>query len=75
MFDPQTAVVVYCSLLTLLFAGLWMYYDRREHIRFEKERRHTVFHCIRCDQLYTAPAGTELCRCPRCNHENTKLKF
>jgi DNA-directed RNA polymerase subunit RPC12/RpoP len=34
-----------------------------------------VFHCIRCDALYTAPTGTELCRCPKCGHQNGRLRF
>jgi len=75
MFDLTTGAVVYCLLVAATFLSLWLYYDRREHTRFELERRKTVFHCIRCDQLYTAPAGTELSKCPRCSHENVRLKF
>ena len=75
MFDLTTAVVVYCTLVGVAFAGLWLWYDRRDHHRFELERRRTTFHCIRCGALYTAPSGTELCKCPRCAHENARLKF
>ncbi len=75
MFELTTAAVVYCALVGLSFLGLWLWYDSRDHRRFERERRKTSFHCIRCDTLYTAPAGTELCKCPRCGHENTRLKF
>ena len=75
MFDLTTRAVIFCVLLAIVFLGLWLAYDRREHHRFETERRKTTFHCIRCNRLYTAQAGTELCRCPRCGHENTRLKF
>lgn len=75
MFDFATAVVVYCALVGVAFAALWLWYDRRDHHRFELERRRTTFHCIRCDALYTAPSGTELCKCPQCGHENARLKF
>lgn len=75
MFDFTTAVVLYCALAGVAFLGLWLWYDRRDHRRFELERRRTTFHCIRCDALYTAPAGTELHRCPKCGHENMRLKF
>jgi len=75
MFDLTTAVLIYCGFVAVVFLGLWFYYDGRDHRRFERERRKTVFHCIRCDALYTAPAGTELMKCPRCGHENTKLRF
>ena len=75
MLELTPAVAVYCTVLAVVFIGLWLYYDRRDHGRFELERRKTVFHCIRCDKLYTAKRGTALCPCPRCGHENTRLKF
>lgn len=75
MFDLTTGTVLYCVILAVGFLVLWLYYDRRDHLRFELERRKTTFHCIRCDQLYTAPPGAELCKCPRCGHENTRLRF
>ncbi|MSU49140.1 MAG: hydrogenase nickel incorporation protein HypA [Opitutus sp.] len=75
MFDLTTATVIYCVLVAAVFLGLWYYYDRRDHQRFEHERRKTTFHCIRCDALYTAPKGTEMCQCPKCGYENARLKF
>ncbi|MBI5382340.1 MAG: hydrogenase nickel incorporation protein HypA [Opitutae bacterium] len=75
MFDLTTGAVFYCTLVGLFFLGLWLYYDRRDHRRFELERRKTAFHCIRCDALYAAAHAAELCNCPRCGHENTRLKF
>ena len=75
MLQLTSAVVVYCALVGGIFLGLWIYYDRREHARFELERRKATFHCIRCDALYTAPTGAELAKCPRCAYENTRLRF
>jgi Zn finger protein HypA/HybF involved in hydrogenase expression len=75
MFDLPVAAVIYCALVAAVFFCLWLYYDRRDHARFEGERRKVTFHCIRCDRLYAARAGTELCACPRCGHENSRLKF
>ena len=75
MFEFTTAAVAYCTFVAVAFVGLWLYYDRRDHRRFELERRKTTFHCIRCDALYTARSGTELCECPRCGHRNARLKF
>ena len=75
MFDLTTVVLIYCGFVAVVFLGLWFYYDRRDHRRFERERRKTVFHCIRCDALYTAPAGTEQQKCPKCGHENVRLRF
>ena len=75
MFDLTTAGVVYCTLVGVVFAGLWLWYDRRADRRFELERRRTTFHCIRCDALYSAPSGSDVCPCPRCKHENARLRF
>lgn len=75
MFDLTTAAVVYCVLTAVAFVGLWLWYDRRDHRRFEQERRKTTFHCIRCDTVYSAPAGEEIRACPKCNHSNARLKF
>jgi hypothetical protein len=75
VFDLPIAAVIYCSVVGLTFLGLWLWYDRRDHRRFELERKRTTFHCIRCDALYTAPAGSELWNCPKCGHENSRLRF
>ncbi len=75
MFDLSTATALYCTLVALVFLGLWLWYDRRDHRNFEQQRRKTTFHCIRCDELYTAPVGTELAKCPHCGHENSRLRF
>ncbi|MSU22451.1 MAG: hydrogenase nickel incorporation protein HypA [Opitutus sp.] len=75
MFDLTSATVLYCVVVAVTFVGLWLWYDRREHRRFERERRKTTFHCIRCDALYAAPAATELAKCPKCGHENVRLRF
>ena len=75
MVDFQTATILYCALVAVVFLGLWLWYDRRDHRMFEGERRRTTFHCIRCDNLYTAPVAPEVRPCPRCGHENARLKF
>lgn len=75
MLDLTTAVITYCVLVAVAVIGVWLWYDRRDYRRFEQERRKTTFHCIRCDALYSAPSGTELCKCPKCGHENVRLKF
>lgn len=73
--DLTTAGVVYCTLVGLTFLSLWLCYDRRDHRRFELERRKITFHCIRCDALYTAATGSQPCPCPKCGHENVRLRF
>jgi hypothetical protein len=75
MFPLPAAVVLYCTVVGLFFLGVWLYFDRRDHERFERERRKTTFHCIRCDRLYTAAAGPDVRACPRCGHPNARLRF
>lgn len=75
MFDLTTAAVIYCVIVAVAFIGLWLWYDRRDHLRFERERRKATFHCIRCDALYSAPATSALAVCPKCSHENARLRF
>jgi len=62
----------------VVFGGvgaLWYYYDRRDRAYYDAERRKITFHCIRCDTLYTEKAGTETAPCPKCGHQNIRLKF
>jgi uncharacterized paraquat-inducible protein A len=75
MLSLPLAAALYCTLVAVVFLALWLWYDRRDHTHFEGQRRKTTFHCIRCDRLYSAIAGRELCPCPRCGHENTRLRF
>jgi Zn finger protein HypA/HybF involved in hydrogenase expression len=75
MFDLTTASVIFCLGLAAFFLTLWTYYDRRDHARFEAERRRTVFHCVRCDTVYAERGLPDASRCPRCRHENGRLRF
>jgi hypothetical protein len=75
MLDFNIATVVYCALIGVFFLGIWLFFDRRDHRRFEQERRKAAFHCIRCDRLYVGTAGAEMSKCPRCGHENMRLRF
>jgi Zn finger protein HypA/HybF involved in hydrogenase expression len=59
----------------ITFLCLWLWYDRRDHRRFELERRKITFHCIRCDALYTASSASQSCACPKCGHDNVRLRF
>ena len=71
-----TAEVLVAGLALFgLFAALWVLYDRRDRALYDAPRRKVTFHCVRCDHLYTQPAGTETAPCPRCGHGNARLKF
>lgn len=73
--DLILPVVLYGALVVGVVGFLWAYYDRRDRAFYDAQRRKITFHCIRCDLLYTQPAGTDMASCPRCGHNNTRLKF
>lgn len=76
MPPSYTIDVILYGLLVLGGTGfLWVYYDRRDRAFYDAERCKITFHCIRCDQLYTAKNGTETAPCPQCGHLNVRLKF
>lgn len=69
------SVVVYGLFVLGGFGLLWVYTDRRDRRLYEAQRRRISFHCIRCNHLYAATPGRETVACPRCQHENVRLKF
>lgn len=73
--DFTFAIVLYGLLVLGAFVFLWAYYDRRDRALYDAGRRKISFHCIRCDTLYTEKAGTTTAPCPKCGHENVRLKF
>jgi rRNA maturation endonuclease Nob1 len=73
--DLVTATVIYCFLVAGVFLGLWVYYDRRDHARFEAERRHVSFQCMNCRHLYAVQGEHPQSTCPRCGQQNDRLRF
>lgn len=68
-------ILLYGLLVLGVFGVLWFFYERRDRALYDAGRRKITFHCIRCDHLYTRPAGIETAPCPKCSHVNTRLKF
>jgi hypothetical protein len=75
MFELRIAGCLYCLLVGGVFVGLWLYYDRRDHARYELEGRKATFHCIRCDHLYSDSSHAGTIACPKCSHMNARLRF
>ncbi|OAM87204.1 hydrogenase nickel incorporation protein HypA [Termitidicoccus mucosus] len=73
--DLVTIVVIYCFLVAALFLAMWIFYDRRDYALFDHERRKSTFLCVRCEHLYAAAGSPEECPCPKCGHENARLKY
>ena len=73
--DFITATVIFCLVVAVIFLGLWLFYDRRDYALFEHARKKSTFCCIRCQHLYWAAGRPEVGKCPKCGHENARLKF
>lgn len=68
-------VVLYPLIGVLLIAGLWWFYDRRDRKFYDRTRRRTTFHCLKCQHVYTSTDRHEIDECPRCRHPNARLHF
>jgi hypothetical protein len=73
--DLSTFALLYVSAGLVLIFGLSAYYDQRDRRVYEQERAQSLFHCLKCGRLYSAPRYLREVACPGCNFENSKLKF
>lgn len=73
--DLTVGALIYIFSALALIVGLWIFYDLRDNNLYEAERKRTIFHCVKCDKIYTEKQGIEVARCPRCAFENTRLKY
>ena len=71
----SVGAAIYTVSAIVVILGLWIYYDVCDRKLIDAKRRRVVFHCIRCDKLYSAPEGTDVAECPRCKFENSRLRF
>lgn len=58
----------------LFFTVVWLYYDRRDRLFYDRQRLRHVYHCLKCDHLYTS-ARQGVVNCPSCGFENSSLRF
>jgi predicted RNA-binding Zn-ribbon protein involved in translation (DUF1610 family) len=77
MFHPEfsTFIVMGLTIGMALVFGAWIYYERRDQIIYEQERAQSLFHCLKCGRLYSAPRSAPMANCPDCGFENSRLKF
>jgi len=73
--DFSFLVVLLVGVGIALMTGLWLYYDRRDRQIFDRTRQRTTYHCLKCNQVYTAEPQAGLVSCPRCGHQNPRLHF
>ena len=77
MFTIGFGVFVIAFLLIgmVFFITLWLYYDRRDKIFYDRQRLRHVHHCVKCGNLYATRNGSENTACPECGFENPSLRF
>ncbi|MDR2430190.1 MAG: hypothetical protein LBD14_04775 [Puniceicoccales bacterium] len=63
-----------CTGIALILA-LWLFYERRQAILTDNHRLSTLFHCIKCNLIYTRRRRREHAPCPRCGFNNIRLRF
>lgn len=75
VIDLTVGALIYIFSAMALLIGLWLFSDLRDKNLYEAERKKVIFHCIKCDKIYTSRQGTEVAPCPRCQFNNARLKF
>ena len=73
--DFNLVAVLYAAVGLVVVAAVWFYSDRRDRQLFDRTRRRTTFHCLKCGHVYSHPGAGEACPCPRCGHANPRLSF
>jgi len=63
------------SAVLLLVGAVSLLVSRRQKKAYEFLAKTETFHCLRCDSVYTAPAGSDSVECPKCGYKNSRLKF
>ena len=75
MFSISLVATLYCLAGLSLTFGLWIAYDWRSARVWREQRRRRVYHCLKCEALYQAPAAQTAAPCPHCGFENVHLRF
>ena len=73
--DLTVGALIYLFSAVGLILALWFYADFRDKNLYETERKKVIFHCIKCDKIYSTKAGADTASCPRCGFTNARLKF
>jgi hypothetical protein len=59
----------------LFFISLWLYYDRRDKIYYDRQRIRHIHHCVKCGTLYSTHEEKRQMPCPACGFGNPPLHF
>lgn len=68
-------VLLYVGLALLVTFGLWFYYENRDAKAYRELAASSLFHCIKCGELYQVRGEQESADCPACAKNNLRLRF
>lgn len=59
----------------VFFALVWLYYDRRDRLYYDRQRQRHIHHCVKCGKLYMSSERDAPVECPSCGFKNPSLRF
>lgn len=68
-------VLLYVAAALLVSLGLWFYYENRDAKAYRELATSSLFHCIKCGDLYQVRGERESADCPTCAKNNLRLRF
>lgn len=72
-------MTVYFAILTCAILGGFLaaafFWDRAYVRPYRKMFRENVYHCLKCESIYTSRAPGDSAACPVCGYRNGRLKF
>jgi hypothetical protein len=71
----ETFISAFLTIGLVFFALVWLYYDRRDRIYYDRQRIRHVHHCVKCGALYTTAERDKQAACPSCGFPNPSLRF
>lgn len=54
---------------------LWINYENRDDKKYRKMAAQSLFHCVKCGELFQTRGHRETADCPACNKNNLRLRF
>ena len=70
-------LILYTGSALVAIAALWFLYELRDRKQFDARRKRRIFHCVRCQHLYTVRKMdvADGIDCPQCGYKNYELSF
>lgn len=74
-FPISWVILAFTAAGLSFLAAVWLYYDHRDKLYYDRMRVRRVHRCVRCDFVYTSRAVEGSEACPQCGQVNGPLQF